>query len=138
MSFKRELNLAIDEVKNITTEDWRRSVNEAFLSVILKTPVDTGAYAESHSISSNATAKRSVSSANREGKQNISKFQGIARSNLESDISSLGDDDFEIYAINGAPHASAVEHKHNYKVYTQTTRNANNHIADGIGKARSQ
>lgn len=106
--------------------------------LVVKTPVDTGAYAESHSISSNATAKRSVSSANREGKQNISKFQGIARSNLESDISSLGDDDFEIYAINGAPHASAVEHKHNYKVYTQTTRNANNHIADGIGKARSQ
>lgn len=42
VSFKRELNFAIDEVKEITTQDWRRSVNEAFLSVILKTPVDTG------------------------------------------------------------------------------------------------
>ena len=43
MSFKRELSLAINEVKEITTQDWRRSINEAFLSVILKTPVDKGA-----------------------------------------------------------------------------------------------
>lgn len=42
MSFKRELSLAVDEIKQITTEDWRRSLNEAFLSVILKTPVDKG------------------------------------------------------------------------------------------------
>ena len=43
MSFKRELDLAISQVKEITTQDWRRAVNEAFLSVILKTPVDSGA-----------------------------------------------------------------------------------------------
>lgn len=43
MSFKRELDLAISQVKEITTQDWQRAVNEAFLSVILKTPVDKGA-----------------------------------------------------------------------------------------------
>ena len=43
MRFKRELDLAISQVKEITTQDWRRAVNEAFLSVILKTPVDSGA-----------------------------------------------------------------------------------------------
>ena len=43
MSFKRELKFAVDEISKITTEDWRKSLNEAFLSTILKTPVDTGA-----------------------------------------------------------------------------------------------
>ena len=43
MSFKRELNIAINEMKELTTQDWRRSLNDAFLSVILKTPVDSGA-----------------------------------------------------------------------------------------------
>ena len=42
-SFKVQLDKAIKEVENITLETFRLSVNEAFISVVNNTPVDTGA-----------------------------------------------------------------------------------------------
>lgn len=42
-SFKVQLDKAIKQVENITLETFRLSVNEAFISVVNNTPVDTGA-----------------------------------------------------------------------------------------------
>ena len=42
-AFKVQLDKAIKEVENITLETFRLSVNEAFVSVVNNTPVDTGA-----------------------------------------------------------------------------------------------
>lgn len=42
-SFKVQLDKAIQEVKNVTLETFRLSVNEAFISVVNSTPVDRGA-----------------------------------------------------------------------------------------------
>lgn len=42
-SFKVQLDKAIKQVENITLETFRLSVNEAFVSVVNNTPVDTGA-----------------------------------------------------------------------------------------------
>lgn len=41
-NFAVELNNAIDDVKNVTLDAFRLSVNEAFISVVNKTPVDQG------------------------------------------------------------------------------------------------
>ena len=41
-SFKVQLDKAIKEVENITLDTFRLSVNEAFISVVNNTPVDTG------------------------------------------------------------------------------------------------
>ena len=41
-SFKVQLDKAIKEVENITVDTFRLSVNEAFISVVNKTPVDKG------------------------------------------------------------------------------------------------
>ena len=42
-SFKVQLDKAIKQVENITLDTFRLSVNEAFISVVNNTPVDTGA-----------------------------------------------------------------------------------------------
>jgi hypothetical protein len=42
MSFKSELKLAADDVKEFTEVTWRLSVNEAFIGVVVKTPVRDG------------------------------------------------------------------------------------------------
>lgn len=42
-AFKVQLDKAIKQVENITLETFRLSVNEAFISVVNNTPVDTGA-----------------------------------------------------------------------------------------------
>lgn len=42
-SFKVQLDKAIKQVENITIDTFRLSVNEAFISVVNNTPVDTGA-----------------------------------------------------------------------------------------------
>lgn len=43
ISFKRDLSFALDFVRDATVEQVRLSFTEAFVSVVAKTPVDTGA-----------------------------------------------------------------------------------------------
>jgi hypothetical protein len=42
MSFKSELTLAADDLKEFTDVTWKLSVNEAFIGVVIKTPVRDG------------------------------------------------------------------------------------------------
>ena len=42
-SFKKQINLAIEEFQEINDNNLKGAINEAFLNVVLKTPVDKGA-----------------------------------------------------------------------------------------------
>ena len=78
-----------------------------------RTPVDTGAYAESFSVLPAASGGgRRESSDGRPKRQSLRLYRGIAESNMNSDIDKLEPLDGKSVAFrNRAPHASKVETK---------------------------
>lgn len=91
------------------TKDYLKEVAE---DLTLRTPVDTGAYAESFSVTySNDSGGRMKTSKGKERNQDRSRFIGIALSNMNSDIDKLDLKDnlnTSVSFKNRAPHAGAV------------------------------
>ena len=80
----------------------------------IRSPVDTGAYAESFSVvPSSSGGGRSRSSSGRPRRQDSVTYQTIALSNMTSDIERLQLlENRSVSFRNRAPHAGAVEDKH--------------------------
>jgi len=99
----------IQKIEASADEAVKALLSEAIDYLIINSPLDTGAYLESHTISNTAGAPRSQKSSKRKrgsgGSANIEK----ARAQLEGDILKLnvGGEVFNIR--NNSPHANIVE-----------------------------
>jgi hypothetical protein len=100
----------VQKIDATTDEAIRALLSEAIDYLIINSPLDTGAYLESHTISNTAGAPISQKSSKRKrgtgGSANIEK----ARAQLEGDVLKLnvGGEVFNIR--NNSPHANIVEH----------------------------
>ena len=128
-------------------EDQLDSTRSGFLEKIAETlvslsPVDTGAYVESHSINTSSGSGRSRTSHGRLKTQDASSRKGDALSQLLSDISSISPDTTKVYMNNRSPHNKEVEFggynwsRDGYYVYTRTRAMAGQLLEEAIQEAR--
>lgn len=109
-------------------------------------PVDTGAYVESHSIrtSTGAGRMRRSDAGGRLPGQNIASKHSEAMQLLMADIGALPKEAYKVYLTNRAPHANAVENGgHNwnrggYFVYTQVRAKVPIHLDAAISEAKAR
>jgi len=96
----------IEGVDALKEDAIREMLTQAIDYLVLNSPVDTGAYIESHTLSNTAGAPRSRSA---RGRKRKSGNPSIAREQLMSDLGKL-DLTKDIFNIrNNSPHASIVE-----------------------------
>lgn len=112
---------ALDEFKEAALEDFFYQAIDKLIEI---SPVDTGAYIESHTLKSNNTRGRGRSSSAGYRVKGGGDPE-VARELLYGDLANL-DFDSEIFVIrNDAPHATDVEYggprwkRPGYEVYTQ-------------------
>jgi hypothetical protein len=101
-------------------------------------PVDTGAYVESHSIRATRGGGRSRTSHGRPKGVDPGSKKAEARGYLEDDISALPDDMKQAYLNNHSPHASLVEYTHGYNVYNTVRNVAPQLLQDAIREVRDR
>lgn len=109
-------------------------------------PVDTGAYVESHSIRTHSGAGRMRMSdaPGRLPGQNPESKRSEALQMLMADIEALPKEAYKVYLTNRAPHANAVEqggHNWNrggYFVYTQVRAKVPIHLDAAITEAKAR
>lgn len=105
--------------------------------VILESPVDTGTYITSHSISSN-TPGGMTSSVGKPKNQDWGTYAQIGLDKLFADIDALPDKTLtSIRMSNTAEHAGYVEHELGYAPYTTVRNMANVISAQAAAKAKS-
>jgi hypothetical protein len=82
--------------------------------LVSRTPVDTGAYAESWSVVPASTGGgRSKSSKGRPRNQDIGSYRKLAESNMSNDIAAIElEDNKSVSFSNRAPHRGDVEKRH--------------------------
>tara|TARA_R110002153_G_scaffold43651_1_gene123536 strand:- start:298 stop:717 length:420 start_codon:yes stop_codon:yes gene_type:complete len=96
----------IEGIDSLKEDAIREMLTQAIDFLVLESPVDTGAYIESHTLSNTAGAPRSRSA---RGRKRGSGNPAIAKEQLLSDLSKL-DLTKDIFNIrNNSPHASIVE-----------------------------
>ena len=96
----------IEGIDSLKEDAIREMLTQAIDYLVLNSPVDTGAYIESHTLSNTAGAPRSRSA---KGRKRYSGDREVARSLLMQDLSKLDltKDTFNIR--NNSAHASIVE-----------------------------
>jgi len=100
----------IQKIEASADEAVRALLSEAVDYLIINSPLDTGAYLESHTISNTAGRPRSQRSSKRKRGSGGSANMDKARAQLEGDVLKLnvGGEVFNIR--NNSPHANIVEH----------------------------
>lgn len=106
-------------------------------TLVLYSPVDTGAYMRSHIITEGRSRGGGVSS---HGLPRDQPWQSEAQSALNRLFSQIaGIQDFSLATFsNNAPHAAQVENEHGYAVYAKAKDVGQQIKRDAIGKFRSQ
>lgn len=100
--------------------------------------VDTGAYITSHSIRTTRGAGRSRSSHNKPTGQDPNAKAAEALGQLMEDISSLPEDQTQVFLTNNSPHANIVEYVHGYAVYESVRNRAKIHLQDAIAEVKGR
>lgn len=96
----------ISDLDTVAEDAIRDMLVQSIEFLVLESPVDTGAYIESHTLSNTAGAPRSRSA---RGRRKKSGNPSIAREQLMSDLGKL-DLTKDVFNIrNNSPHASIVE-----------------------------
>lgn len=110
---RKPLSPKIENLREQAGEEVKVTLKEVASDLVKRTPVDTGAYAESFSVLPAASSGgRRESSDGRPKRQSMRLYRGIAKSNMNSDIDKLEPLDGKSIAFrNRAPHASKVETK---------------------------
>lgn len=112
--------------------------------LVKASPVDTGAYIESHTITTGRTSGRMRRSDVRETSSNPQANRDTARTLLSSDIQSLPKGVTKVYVNNRSPHAKYVENgspmwKNTgpYKVYANLRLNVGRFAQEAAQEARN-
>jgi len=132
----RSVEEKLDEVRDEFLGNMARDL-------VSRSPVDTGAYVTSHSITTTSGAGRSRTSENKPRGQNTGAKQGEALEQLYSDIAAIPDGATKVYINNRSPHNKAVEFGANWTrdghyVYQTVQGRAGEHLASAIAKVRSR
>jgi len=111
---QNSLSKKLQQLETHGEEFIKGALEEISGFMVVRTPVDTGAFAESYSVRlPTDSSGRRVSSANRPRKQNPETFQNVARQNMFSDIEVLDlENHSSVLISNRAPHAGEVENRH--------------------------
>jgi hypothetical protein len=118
---KRSVSGKLAKLEQMAEDYVKQELKKVADSLVEKSPVDTGAYVTSHSFQpTGGRGGRSRSSSNKPRQQNPAEKKQEAKAQLYSDINSA-----EITSSragifrNRAPHATAVEKKHNVYLYAK-------------------
>ena len=117
----RGLDGKFQKVKDMLEGYRDRYLELMSANLISVSPVDTGTYITSHTLSLSESPATN-SSAGKPGKQPYQPFAQEGFENLLNDISSLGPEAISVVFSNKAEHRDEVEDEHGYLVYTQTRR----------------
>jgi len=117
---EKSISTKIDKALMEAEEELKVKLVDIAEDLTIRTPVDTGAYAESFSVvPSSSGGGRSRDSHGRPRRQDPTTYQNIALSNMASDIDRLEPiENSSISFRNRAPHAAKVEAK--YQVFGAT------------------
>lgn len=114
---EKSVSAKIENLEERVEAEVKDDLKSIARDLTTRTPVDTGAYAESFSVvPASFSGGRSKSSHGRPRNQDVGEYLGIAQANMNSDIDGL--QLFENKSVsfrNRAPHASSVELK--YQVF---------------------
>jgi hypothetical protein len=132
-----------------SVEEKLDEVRDEFLGsmardLVSRSPVDTGAYVTSHSITTTSGAGRSRTSENKPRGQDTGAKQQEGLEQLYSDIAALPAGATKIYINNRSPHNKAVEFgganwtRDGYYVYQTVQGRAKEHLDSAIAKVRSK
>jgi len=132
----RSVEEKLDEVRSEFLGNMARDL-------VSRSPVDTGAYVTSHSITTTSGAGRSRTSENKPRGQDTGAKQVEALEQLYSDIAAIPDGATKVYINNRSPHNKAVEFgdpwiRDGYYVYQTVQGRAGEHLASAIAKVRSR
>lgn len=109
----KSVSAKIENLKERVEEEVKDDLKKIATDLTTRTPVDTGAFAESFSVvPASSGAGRRKSSKGRPRNQDLRTYRDIAQANMNSDIDGL--QLFENKSVsfrNRAPHAKAVEDK---------------------------
>jgi hypothetical protein len=113
----KSLSAKIEKLEQSTEEKLKSRLVNIAEDLTKRTPVDTGAYAESFSVApASSGAGRSRSSKGRPKNQSLEQYRSIALGNMTADIDSLQLlENRSVSFRNRAPHADQVEGK--YQVF---------------------
>jgi hypothetical protein len=113
----KSLSAKIEKLEQITEEKLKSRLVDIAEDLTKRTPVDTGAYAESFSVvPASSGAGRRRSSKGRPKNQSLEQYRSIALGNMTADINSLQLlENRSVSFRNRAPHAGRVERK--YQVF---------------------
>jgi len=106
-----------DAINSFQEAVIRGALDEVIEYLATASPVDTGAYIESHSIKSNNTRGRGYDSKRRKRGSGGDQNREIALNQLLGDVEKLDFESDTITVRNDSPHAVFVEYKHGYYIY---------------------
>lgn len=111
---QKSISTKTQKLLEVGEERIKENLRNLAEDLSVRTPVATGAYAESFSVlPSSNSGGRSRSSRGRPRNQDVATFQNIARQNMFSDIQVLElEDETSVRIRNRAPHATQVEERH--------------------------
>lgn len=114
---EKSISAKIEKLKEQTEQEIKTLLKGIAADLTTRTPVDTGAFAESFSVvPASSGGGRSKSSHGRHRNQDLGTYRSIAQSNMNSDIDRLELlENKSVSFRNRAPHAGRVEAK--YQVF---------------------
>lgn len=129
-SFYKKLDRLEEAAEDALRDKLNAVANDAVNYTLMSTSkkgktgaVDTGAYITSFSFAVGAGRPRGKSSKNKTRNVSASSVAGLARAQLQADISRADlKSSTRITLRNASPHAYYVEHKHGYKIFAQLRR----------------
>lgn len=108
----RTLRKQLEDLTNRLEGFQKIFLNKVADDLVSRSPVDTGAYVESNTISTSRSAGRSRSSAIRKTSPNPEQNRELARRQLAGDIAGIPNEATKVYITNRSPHTSFVEARH--------------------------
>ena len=131
----RTIEQSLDDVRT----EFLKNVAE---DLVARSPVDTGAYITSHSITTSSGTGRSRDSHNKPQGQPKEVKQAEALGQLYDDIAAIPAGQELVYIANRSPDANAIENgwssKEGYFVYKAVRSRAGAHLTNAIGKVRNR
>lgn len=116
---EKSISTKVNKLLELAEAEAKEKLIDVAEDLTKRTPVDTGAYSESFSVSfSNDSRRRSVSSKGRPQNQDVGTYRNLALQTMASDIRGLNlleNQNTSVAFRNRAPHAGQVERL--YKVF---------------------
>lgn len=117
----RTLRKQLEDLTNQLEGFQKIFLNKVANELVNRSPVDTGAYVESNTISTSRSAGRSRSARIRTTSPDPEQNRQLARQQLAGDIAGIPDEATKVYITNRSPHSRYVESRH--KVFGLTKQN---------------